>query len=1140
MAFLDGFSYETDARVEILGVDVTDDLSKINGLEQLLDYPTPTQFVASDVEIVLVDIKSRYNPQRPDNFFVRAAEIITGQPSQHADIDMEFTDLTTTSLSEQTWGTGVERRFWRDAYGVPVKVFLTREDKDGSGDTFDDVPVFSGIIIDIDYDGDPPTTRIILSDMSQRLRNAVLSDFGIERALGAFRHPDFKLDDGVYFIPGGYVSEDSIVDTDAVYPFIFPVTGYDSADPPMPILGAKQRLNYLKEGGLTTSAQIYDFTLDLRNGLLSGGSGGFTQDTFTRVNLRFKQAYRHKTVEAIVREIVEKYDLADNADINIPNIVFPSRVYQTHGSLSWHLEGDATGSFPTDNTHYNDWEWRVPTKFGFSASRGDKGRFYFQYQDEDFHYDVATDTFAVTSDTPVYATGNPSNASFRNGHLYIGGQDYGLCWRSVLGDPLDFPQPYYGMHVNHPLGLYVVEAEIDGFTEYHFFAGYGQMANLEEGLVGNANSLDRLDFHNADILGNWQWLSLSRRCNQKIPLLDTNGLKAWDVLVELARLVNCAVGFETLRDGTDRFFFRPHDKVIGTLSEYESGSTTQSLEPTATGPIVLDDNSAFPIGGDILVVSKPGSPQEQIEPMRYGGKRGTRQLTNLERGEAIADFVPGVIPVQHDYPGQVYLIKKVVENTQSGGSIIDIQIDAQFEYLANVVGVRYGGEMPPIRDEDSIAAYGEKTETLALNILDFHQGDWVKWIADAYIEDYSRANYFVNLVLTFSPDVEVGSTVLVTQRRRSHLHYTPVRVLRVLQDYENSQTQIAGRTLFRHSRAPEAGGEERERPTITTGDRLAFMGSGDIQHIWRTDGYASIVLPSATGGTSPYRYELTMSDDSDLTNGFFFEPANRELYTAGRYTGGTYEGFGPPEGAYSFKYKVIDSSQRSRERVYPDAIEIAFEELDTWTALATSGRRMYVVGSDKCRVFDINNGRVFSGTGDGFADDLNLPAGVTIVDATFFGGSVYLLTSNGRVLRENATGGFDTLGTLPTGEWVGLAVYNGGYVVLNNQTGKLMASDGTTEVADLKVVGNYKAIEIVGTALYALLADCSYVLTWDLGAENTRDFGNSIPLLRGSGEWVGLAYSSEASLLFIIGQNATRAIAVDASNNRRTGSDVRF
>ena len=345
----------------------------------------------------------------------------------------------------------------------------------------------------------------------------------------------------------------------------------------------------------------------------------------------------------------------------------------------------------------------MPTKFGFSAGRGDKGRFYFQISERRLplrrgdrhlcgnvgypclcHWQSLATLRFPSMDTFMLAVGTTD---------CVGAASWATLWtsRSLTTVCMSITR----------LELYVVEAEIDGFTEYHFFAGYGQIANLEEGLVGNANSLDRLDFHNADILGNWQWLSLSRRCNQKIPLLDTNGLKAWDVLTELARLVNCAVGFETLRDGTDRFFFRTHDKVIGVLSEYESGSTTQSLEPTGTtGPIVLDDNSAFPIGGDILVVSKPGSPQEQIEPMRYGGKRGTRQLTNLERGEAIADFVPGAVPVQHDYPGQVYLIKKVVENTQSGGSIIDIQIDAQFEYLANVVGVRYGGEMPPIRDED--------------------------------------------------------------------------------------------------------------------------------------------------------------------------------------------------------------------------------------------------------------------------------------------------------------------------------------------------------------------------------------------------------------------------------------------------------
>ena len=282
----------------------------------------------------------------------------------------------------------------------------------------------------------------------------------------------------------------------------------------------------------------------------------------------------------------------------------------------------------------------------------------------------------------------------------------------------------------------------------------------------------------------------------------------------------------------------------------------------------------------------------------------------------------------------------------------------------------------------------------------------MKWIADAYIEDYSRANYFVNLVLAFSPDVEVGSTLLVTQKTERTVIYTTrlSGCLRVLQDYDQSQTHVAGRTLFRHSRAPVAGGEEREPPTVDTGDPLAFTVSGDILHIWRTDGYTTIVLPGATGGTLPHRYELTMHDDSELVNGFVFEPTTSELYTAGRYTGGTYEGFGPPERAYSFKYKVIDSAETAVELTYPDAIEIAFEDMDTWSGLVTSGRSLYTVGSDKCRVFDTQDGRVFHGSGDGFANDLDLLTGITVVDATFLGGSLYLLTSNGRGATRECDG----------------------------------------------------------------------------------------------------------------------------------------
>ena len=38
MVLLDGAFYIADLRVKILGIDVTDDVSKVNGIEQLLGF----------------------------------------------------------------------------------------------------------------------------------------------------------------------------------------------------------------------------------------------------------------------------------------------------------------------------------------------------------------------------------------------------------------------------------------------------------------------------------------------------------------------------------------------------------------------------------------------------------------------------------------------------------------------------------------------------------------------------------------------------------------------------------------------------------------------------------------------------------------------------------------------------------------------------------------------------------------------------------------------------------------------------------------------------------------------------------------------------------------------------------------------
>ena len=495
------------------------------------DFPTPTQFVADDVEIVLADINGRYNPQRPDNFFAHAAAKINGEPLTNDDgevIDLlsEFPGIEEFTFSgsginwsryrdsEGNYVGAIPKQFWRDGYYAPVDIFLARADNTDDVETTEGDKIFSGVIIDIDFMSDPPTTRIIVSDHSQFLRRAQIKDFGIDRALRPVQHPDFRIQDGVYHIPGGHISEDSVVDDDTIKPFYFTLNAGGGND-------QRVNLEYVKEKGLAGASDFNSFTLDLERGLLTGGVGDFPQHP----NVRFKQAYRYKIVEAIVRELVTKYvDSGADPDIKIPDIYFKDRVYQSNGNLSYFLEGHTVDGFPTGDTQYNQWRYATPTKFGFSASAGEKGRFYFEYRGANYHYDVATDTFDNTSDTPTYATGNQGGATFRNGHLYQGGRDHGLCWRSVLGDPLDFPELNYGMHVNHIAGTYVVESRIDGETDYHIIAGYGALKDTTKGDIGTASdALTRLDFTNGHILLNWQWITLSRRCNQKLPLLETNG-----------------------------------------------------------------------------------------------------------------------------------------------------------------------------------------------------------------------------------------------------------------------------------------------------------------------------------------------------------------------------------------------------------------------------------------------------------------------------------------------------------------------------------------------------------------------------------------------------------------------------------------
>ena len=1148
MAFLDGFSYTKALRIEILGIDVTKDLSTVNGIEQLLDFPTPTQFVADDVEIVLADVNSRYNPQRPDNFFARAAAKINGQPLTNdrggvVDDSDEFSDIDAFIFSGSgiNWSRyrdehgnyvgAIPKRQWRDGYYAPVDIFFARADSGDDLAVDDSDKIFSGVVIDIDYMSDPPTTRIIVSDYSQFLRRAQIKDFGIERALRPLQHLDFRIQDGVYFIPGGHISEDSVL---------------ENSDTPFYVNnGQPVKLKYVKEKGLAGSAEFNSFTLDLQRGLLTGGARDFPQHP----NVRFKQAYRYKTVASIVKELVEKYvDSGAPSDIRIPEIYFDDLVYQSNGNLSYFLEGHAVSGFPTGSTQYNQWHYSTPTKFGFSASAGDKGRFYFEYRGGNYHYDVATDTFDNTSDSPTYATGDPSNARFQNGHLWVGGRDHGLCWRSVLGDPLDFTEHFYGMHVNHIAGTYVVQSRIDGETEYHIIAGYGALQDTTAGFIGTDEDRGRLDFANGHILLNWQWITLSRRCNQKLPLLETNGRTAWDILEDLARLTNCVIGFEPVEGaGKSRFFFRPADNVVGDFSEFTSGGNTetQSVDATETSTLILENADNFPSGGgQLLAVSQPGAEQqESVEILSYSGKSGTRQLTDLTRGEE------GTVAQRLNYPTRVYLIQGVIRNdtTERKGNLLDVNIDANFQYLANDIRVVYGGsEVYPIANEDSVKGYGEHFANFNFPMLDFHQGDWAKWIGDGYLSDYSKANYYVNAVITLNPDVAVGDTVVIFQQERAHLSPVGCRVMRVFHDYGNSKTEIAALTVFRHSRITAQDRRDSVFDPIAADD-LTLSDPPNL--LWVAGGYFSEVLPPADGGREPLGYTVEYEGSMDLPEGFMFVPGTRQLLTVAHSSG-----FGPSVGTHSFTYKVMDTSDPAQE--VEGEFDVVVEAVTDCSALTSDETNLYVMdnGAEVCKVYALG------GESPGRATDMDgslmdIAVGRSdIIDMAVVGSSMHFLSSTGAIYVQNgqAIGAAIATSIPSTAELMGIVDHNSGFAVFDNTTGKLLDSGGgdvwqlgmRSSGEGSKVVG----IEKVDNQVYVLFEDSDTILAsdqWvvsgsvnDTPAITDHNWSQSVPMVRGGAGWTGLAWTG--TYMYVAKRGATRAIAMDLQGDRFPDKDTVF
>ena len=240
-------SYRYRFKLVIAGQNVTKSVTEggIQGLEQLLDFPTPSQFDASDVQILLSDPTGYFNPYNPDNFFTK-----------HWD------------------RKGVAEHYNQTGFGVPVTIELGYL----PGERLK--TVFVGRVIDIDYELQPPTTLLTVSDDSQIMRKGELDDFGIERAFQLAQNkdvPDFR---GVYDFPYGPISDESVSEAYV-------------------ILDKRVDLEYVKNIRYEGKRDPTKFAVG--GGFLEVEGGAFENDALP--NVRYKDFYRYRRVDAVVNAV---------------------------------------------------------------------------------------------------------------------------------------------------------------------------------------------------------------------------------------------------------------------------------------------------------------------------------------------------------------------------------------------------------------------------------------------------------------------------------------------------------------------------------------------------------------------------------------------------------------------------------------------------------------------------------------------------------------------------------------------------------------------------------------------------------------------------------------------------------------------
>ena len=281
--------------------------------------------------------------------------------------------------------------------------------------------------------------------------------------------------------------------------------------------------------------------------------------------------------------------------------------------------------------------------------------------------------------------------------------------------------------------------------DLHLCAGYG---NLDELL--RFNSL-------ASQQDNGVHIVYGKTLHYVLPTFQPNGRSIYAALAGLAKSVNATLSFEkNVIMITDRRPFR-------TLTDGATGTGTADIG-------FSDANKAFPSSGYLLIGK---------EILRYTGI-SSGALTGITRGVLGSDIE------NHADASAVLYLDNIIETEGLGSPYKKITLQSDTNRIFNII--RDSGGVAEVRDEASIALYGERPYTLDLG-LTRHEKAWIERIFASYLEELKDLQTLVNIQVV--PDFSLRLGQIVPFFYKGLIYGMRIVSIR----YERTAMHIKGRTV---------------------------------------------------------------------------------------------------------------------------------------------------------------------------------------------------------------------------------------------------------------------------------------------------------------------------------------------------------